>query len=198
MLPPRDDITALLRAAGDGQDGAMERLVTLVYDELQRLARHQRHVWGGVRAPGTRSLVHEAFVKLAGQDIDWQSRGQFFFIASRAMRSILVDNARHFARQKREGARQQVPLSDDLLVSEARGDDLLELDRALSRLEAADPQLARTVECRIFGGLTIEETADALGVSPATIKRSWNLARAWLHQEMTTGDGDGSRPPQDT
>jgi RNA polymerase sigma factor (TIGR02999 family) len=181
------DITALLRDLADGRAGSMERLMPLVYDELQRLARHHRFAWG--REPGfeTKSLVHEAYLKLVGQDVSWESRRQFYAIASRAMRSILIDNARRFARQKREGGRERVAMADDLLVSEMRGEELLDLDRALRRLEAADEQRSRIVEYRVFGGLTVEETAEALGISPATVKRSWTLARAWLYQELSAG-----------
>ena len=172
----------------------MERLLPLVYDELQRLAHHHRYAWG--REPGleTKSLVHEAYLRLVGQDVGWESRGQFFAIASRAMRSILIDNARRFGRQKREGQRDRVPMSDDLLVSDARSEELLDLDRALQRLERSNDRLARIVEYRVFGGLTVDETADALGVSAATVKRSWNLAQAWLYRELVAPQpGDGPR-----
>ena len=189
------DITALLHDLADGRMGSMDRLLPLVYDELQRLAHHHRYAWG--RGPGfeTKSLVHEAYLKLVGQDVSWESRRQFFAVASRAMRSILIDNARRIGRQKREGRRERVPMSEDLLISNARGEELLDLDRALCRLEVADGQLARIVECRIFGGLTVEEIADALAISPATVKRHWNLARAWLYQELSgvlqADDGSG-------
>lgn len=197
MTSPGHDITILLRELGAGRDGAMDRLLPLVYDELRKLAHHHRYAWGSAQAPGTKSLVHEAYLKLADQDVDWQCRGQFFAIASRAMRSILVDNARRWSRQKREGQRRQVPLTDDVLVSESRADELLELDAALDRLKDADAHMAQVVECRVFGGLTVEETGDALGLSPATVKRRWSLARAWLYQELTKSSRvlDGSGPP---
>jgi RNA polymerase sigma factor (TIGR02999 family) len=179
------DVTALLKRAGQGDGDAMHALVPLVYDELQQLARRQRFVWRHEQAPGTRSLVHEAYVKLVAQsEIDWQSRAQFFCVAAKAMRSVLVDNARHFGRLKREGGRQRVDLEESLLVSAARSDELVALDAALSRLAAADPRLAAVVECRFFGGLTIEETAEALQRSPATVKRDWVAARTWLYREL--------------
>jgi RNA polymerase sigma factor (TIGR02999 family) len=135
--------------------------------------------------PGTRSLVHETYLRLVEHEhLEGRGRAQFFALASRAMRSILIDNARRTARQKREGARVRVPLSDDLLVSEARSDELIALDEALEKLAASDERLGRIVECRVFGGLTIEEAAEAMDLSPATVKRGWTLARAWLYEEL--------------
>lgn len=179
-------ITELLLAVTAGAPGAVDRLMPAVYQELRLLARHHRLRWRDERAPGTVSLVHEAFLKLVDQNrVQWESRAQFFYLASRAMRSVLIDNSRHFQRQKREGARDRVPLEDEMLVSEARGEEILALDDALVRLAAADDQLARIVECRFFGGLTIDETAEALRISPATVKRGWTTARAWLFRELS-------------
>jgi len=178
------DITALLLEIGRDQ-AAYERLVPLVYEEMRRLARSQKFRWRDSRAPGTTSLVHEAYLKLVDQtQVDWKSRGQFFYIASRTMRSILIDNARWHRRTKREGDRRRVELDDDVLVSEQRSDELLALDEALSRLKTSDERLSRIVECRVFGGLTVAETAEALSLSPATIKRGWELARVWLYREL--------------
>lgn len=180
------DVTELLIELGRGDDGAMDRLIPLVYDELRHLAHQHRWHWRrDERAPGTTSLVHEAYVKLVdGTRIHWKSRGQFFRIASSAMRSILVDNARYHSRLKRGGERVRVPLEDARLVSEDRTEELLVVDEALERLQAEDERLARIVECRLFGGLTVEETAEALDVSPATVKRGWNLARALLYRDL--------------
>lgn len=178
----RDEVTALLNEAGGGDPEAVERLMPLIYDELRVLARHHRFRWRDERAPGTASVVHEAYLKLVDRSrIRWESRAQFFYLASRAMRSVLIDNARHFSREKRGGARRQVPLNEESLVSEERSDELLALDEALNRLAAANGQLGQIVECRFYGGLTIEESADALGLSPATVKRNWTTARAWLY-----------------
>jgi RNA polymerase sigma factor (TIGR02999 family) len=157
----------------------------LVYDELLRLARAHRARLGDGRAPGTASIVHEAYVRLADQDrIDSESRAQFFALASRVMRSVLVDNARWHQRKKRGGGADAVPLDEELLVSESRSEDLLAIDEALVRLESRDERLGRIVECRFFGGLTVDETAEALGVSSASVKRGWNLARAWLYRDL--------------
>lgn len=185
-------VTALLIQLGRGTPGAMEELMPLVYSELKSMAHGQRRGWRDQRSPGTTSLVHEAYLKLVDQtQIEWQNRAQFFYIASRAMRSVLIDNARRAMRQKREGERRAIPLSDAYLVSQERGDELLALDSALSHLEGVDERLARIVECRFFGGLSVEETAESLSVSVATVKRGWNLARGWLYRELSK---DGLAP----
>lgn len=150
------------------------------------MARGYRYSWGDP-ALGTVSLVHEAYLKLVRQSrVDWQSRAQFFCLASRAMRSILVDNARHHRRLKRGGRLEPVPMEDVELVSAARSDELLALDQALERLRDEDRRCAEIVDCRVFGGLTVDETADALGISPATVKRSWTAARSWLYRQLRT------------
>jgi len=190
------DVTSLLLRYADGETTAFDRLLPLVYEELQRLARHHRYRWGSPdpRAPGTTSLVHEAYARLVDLDrTDWECRGQFFSLASRAMRSVLIDNARWHAREKRGGDRREVTLKEAPLVSSQRSAELLDLDTALDRLEEEDPRLARIIECRFFGGLTIPETAEAVGVSEATVKRGWNLARAWLYRELK-GERDDPEP----
>lgn len=192
-MPERADVTVLLKEMAQGEPDAQNRLMAIVYDELRQMARRHRAGWR--RSPlGTQSLVHEAFLKLVDQThVEWQSRGQFFAIASKAMRSILIDNARHYLRLKREGGRERVELDEGLLVSAARSEDLIALDLSLERLHAAEPGLATLVECRFFGGLTIEETAEALGTSPATVKRDWVAARTWLYRELH-GDGPPAEP----
>lgn len=188
----REEITACLRKAAAGQPGATDELLPLVYEELRALARRQRWQFRDELSPGTRSLVHEAYVKLAGREAPWETRAQFFAVAARAMRSVLIDNARHFARAKREGGLQRVGLDEEQLVSAQRSAELLALDAALERLAATDERLARVVECRFFGGLTIEECGAALGLAPATVKRAWTLARAWLARELRCAAGEGS------
>jgi RNA polymerase sigma factor (TIGR02999 family) len=176
-------------ASGEQQDRGevLSRLMPLVYGELKVLARSNRYRWhGGESSPGTTSLVHEAYAKLARHsDADYENRRQFFCIASKAMRSILIDNARHYLRQKRGSGLKPLPLDEDRLVSAERSEELIALDEALDRLDEKEPGLARIVECRTFGGLTVDETADALAISPATVKRRWSLARAWLYRELS-------------
>ena len=162
--------------------------MTLVYDELHIIAaRHLSHEWRA-DALQTTALVNEAFLKLIDQRrVDWRNRAHFFAIAARLMRRILLDDARHHLRAKRGGRHVQVPFDDVTPAAEgAKVDavDVLELDRALTELEGLDPDQSRIVELRFFGGLTVEETAEVLGVSPATVKREWAIAKGWLHQSL--------------
>jgi RNA polymerase sigma factor (TIGR02999 family) len=167
----------------------MRRLIALVYRELQHLAHHHRYRWDGEPTPGTTSLVHEAYTRIVSQpEPRYASRGEFFKLASRAMRSVLVDSARYHQRRKRGGGVVHVPAEDSLLVSEQRFDELLALDRALDRLEREHPRLVQVTECRCFAGLSVEETAQALNVSTATVKRDWNVARAMLYRDMGTDE----------
>lgn len=196
MTPPADaaQITRLLHEWKSGSQDALERLVPLVYPELHTLAARQlKREWRHDR-PQTTAIVNEAYVKLFGQrDVDWQNRGQFFAIAAQLMRRILVDHARRHLRQKRGGGEIPVEL-DDAFAAPAMGLDAvtaLDLDRALQKLEQLDPEQGRIVEMRFFAGLTVEETAAALDMSPATVKREWALAKGWLHRELT-GTSRGS------
>jgi RNA polymerase sigma factor (TIGR02999 family) len=170
---------------GEDRAAVLEQLMPLVYSELKALARSNRYRWSGVESLGTTSLVHEAYLKLADQSkAEFANRRQFFALASKAMRSILIDNARWHSRQKRGGGAKPAPLAETMLVSAERSDELLALDEALNDLEKREPRLARIVECRCFGGLTVDETAEALDVSSATIKRGWSLARTWLYRAL--------------
>lgn len=183
------EITRLLvqldREGGVGQRAVLEQLMPLVYRELKELARANRYRWSGDRVPGTTSLVHETYLKLAGQaGSGFANRRHFYSVASKAMRSILIDNARWQGRQKRGGGSAPAALEESMLVSAERSEELLALDEALGRLDEREPRLVRIVECRCFGGLTVDETAEALEVSPATVKRGWSLARAWLYREL--------------
>lgn len=181
-------ITHLLRDWQRGNPEALDRLVPLVYDELHLLASRQAaREWRHDR-PQTTLIVNEAYLKLFGQrNVDWQNRGQFFALAAQLMRRILVDHARRQRRQKRGGGAGAVELDEFVPAPEGPVDNVnaIDLDRALARLEAFDPDQARIVEMRFFGGLTVEETAAALGISPATVKREWALAKGWLHRELS-------------
>ena len=160
----------------------------LVYDELRTLAaRHLANEWRHDRLQTT-ALVSEAYLKLFGQqDVDWQNRRHFFAIAAQMMRRILVDHARHEHREKRGGGSIVVPLNEaEAAAGPGESVDALDLDRALQKLEQLDPTQGRIVELRFFAGLTVEETAAALGISPATVKREWALAKGWLYRELTT------------
>lgn len=185
------EITRLLERLDSGKDegrkAVLEELMPLVYTELKVLARANRYRWNGVESLGTTSLVHEAYLKLADETpAGFANRRQFYALASTAMRSILIDNARWHSRQKRGGGRREANLEDSVLVSAERSEELLALDEALSQLEDREPRLAKIVECRCFGGLTIDETAEALEVSSATVKRGWSLARTWLYRALKT------------
>lgn len=174
---------------GTGRTAVLRELMPLVYGELKALARANRYRWNGVDSFGTTSLVHEAYLKLSDQTgIGYANRRQFYALASKAMRSIVIDNARWHRRKKRGGGRSPLVLEEGMLVSAERSDELLALDEALGELERREPRLARIVECRCFGGLTVEETAEALEVSTATVKRGWSLARTWLYRSLQSDD----------
>lgn len=184
-----DHITRLLNDASAGREHASEDLLPLLYEELRQLA--QRRMAGepaGLTLQPT-ALVHEAYLRLIGdRDIRWDSRAHFFGAAAQAMRRILVERARRHARVRHGGGLKRLPLDNVDLVEEAPTDDLLALDEALSDLEARDERKARVVMLRYFAGLTIEETASAMGVSPATVKNEWSFARAWLYSEIRKGE----------
>ncbi len=181
------DVTLLLEQITQNRDGknrqALDRLLPLVYDELRRLAASFLNREHAVSIQTT-ELVHEAYFKLTEQRaVDWSNSAQFFAIAAQAMRRILIDSARRRRAQKNSGSK--VELSDALTVAVDAPGNLLELDLALSELETFDPQQSRIVELRYFAGLTIEETAEVLKISPATVKREWSIARAWLFLKIT-------------
>jgi RNA polymerase sigma-70 factor (ECF subfamily) len=188
-VPPPAEITRLLRDWQGGSQDAFDRLMPIVYDELRTLAARQAaREWRHDRLQTT-VVVSEAYLKLFAQrDVDWQNRGHFFAIAAQLMRRILVDHARHTARQRRGGGAVHVALDDAISVASTPAVDAVDalaLDRALRKLEQLDPGQGRIVELRFFGGLTIEETALVAGVSPATVKREWALAKGFLHRELS-------------
>lgn len=167
----------------------MEDLFTLVYAELRRIAGRQLRGERAGHTLCTTALVNEAWMELAKLDrIQWQSRAHFLALAAQAMRRVLIDYAVARSTQKRGGGRVAESLEDDALaVVQERADEFIELDEALKRLDALNDRHARIVECRFYGGMSLEETADALGVSLATVKRDWTLARAWLNRELSHG-----------
>jgi RNA polymerase sigma-70 factor, ECF subfamily len=187
------EITRLLHEWQGGSRQAFDRLVPLVYNELHTVAERQlAREWRHTRLQTT-VVLHEAYLKLFGQrDVDWQNRGHFFAIAAQVMRRILVDHARYSRREKRGGGGTPVELQEGVATAPTPLDavDALDLDRALTKLESLDPTHARIVELRFFGGLTIDETAAALGSSPATVKREWTLAKGWLLRELSRSQPD--------
>ena len=181
------DLTQLLLAWSDGDREALEELTPLVYRELKKLAgSYLRHERAGHTLQPT-ALAHEAYLKLIDQqNVRWQNRAHFFGIAAQAMRRILVDHARARLAEKR-GSGQAVLLDEAIDVSDQRADQLVALDEALKTLAALDPQQSRVVELKYFGGMTLEETAEVLGVSRATVIREWRMAKAWLYDELSKG-----------
>jgi RNA polymerase sigma factor (TIGR02999 family) len=196
------DVTALLKAWRGGDQTALERLTPLVYDHLRRLGRqYLRKERAYARADAT-SLVHEAYVRLVdAQSVDWQDRAHFFAVSSTIMRRILVDAARVRASRKRGGGLQRVEetaawtLDSVAATGTDRAAEICALDDALESLAAREPRRAQVIELRYFGGLTVEETADALGVSAQTVLRDWKLARAWLAVELRKSDRSSVQPP---
>jgi RNA polymerase sigma-70 factor, ECF subfamily len=184
-----EDVTRLLEAVRAGEQGALDRLLPLVYDELHRIAaRYARRERTGHTLQPT-ALVNEAYLRLADHaDKAWQNRAHFLAVAAQTMRHILVDYARARQAGKRGGALARVTLEEAVAAAPERDVDLLALDDALARLSSLDPQLARLVELRYFGGLTIRETAEVLNVSPKTVEREWDSAKLWLRREISGDD----------
>ena len=187
----RDRVCELLRAWSDGDTSALERLTPFVYDELHRLAR--RYMRG--ERPGhslqTTALVNEAYMRLVGYErMQWQNRAHFFAVSAQVMRRILVEHARRH-NLKRGGGVPHVSLDEAALVGGHRAADLVALDDALNTLAQLDPRKAQVVEMRFFGGLNVDETADVLKVSPATVMRDWSTAKTWLYRELAGGIRDG-------
>ena len=183
-------ITALLGELRLGRASAKEELVTLVYPELRRIAGHYIRQERPDHTLRTTGLVNEMYVRLFGTThVDWQSRAHFFAAVAREMRHILVEYARARDAKKRPDARLRISLSDvgAAMVASGPDEDVVALDEALSRLEGLDPRAGRVVELRYFTGLTERETAEALGISLSTLKRDWNFARAWLHDQLQSG-----------
>jgi RNA polymerase sigma factor (TIGR02999 family) len=192
--PSPGEITQLLIDLGKGDKDAEARLIPLVYDELRRLAsRFMR----GERPNHTlqpTALVHEAYLRLIEQErVEWRNRAHFFGVAAKLMRRILVDHARARLTAKRGAAEQAVHLKEGFVFAEERAGEFVALDEALQRLAQFDPRLERIVEMRFFGGLSVEDTAEALGISTRTVKRDWNAAKAWLRGEMRQIEGENRK-----
>jgi RNA polymerase sigma-70 factor, ECF subfamily len=183
--PLAPEVSQLLVEWGQGDQAARDRLMPLVYDELHRLASRKLRRERPAHTLQTTALVHEAYLALVDQrHANWQNRAQFFAIAAQLMRRILVDYARSQQAAKRGGDYLKVSLDEAASLAEEKGADLLALDEALERLAELDPQQSRVVELRVFGGLSVEESAAALGISSRTVKREWSMARAWLQQQL--------------
>jgi RNA polymerase sigma factor (TIGR02999 family) len=180
------EITRLLVAWGDGDESALAELTPLVYQELHRLAHHYMNGERADHTLQTTALVNEAYVRLIDwKNVRWQSRAHFFAVSAQLMRRILVDFARSRDYRKRGGGARAVALDEAALVSDDKGTDLVALDEALVSLAKLDARQSKVVELRFFGGLSIEEAAEVLKVSPGTVRRDWSLARAWLHRELS-------------
>lgn len=177
-------ITICIRELRDGEAGAFDRLVELLYDDLRAMARAQIGS-GGLHTLNPTALVHEAYVRLAGRDVlEYSDRNHFLAVCSVVMRNIVIDFARRRKAQKRGGDRQRVTLEESMLLLDSQAEDLLAIDQALSRMQELSPRMVRVVECRFFGGLTEEETAGALDVSESTVRREWVKARALLREML--------------
>jgi len=186
MTPSPQEVTQLLVAWSEGDQAALDKLTPLVYEELHRLAHHYMSQEGPGNTLQTSALVNEAYLRLVDQkQLHWQNRAHFFAICAQLMRCILVDYARKRRSQKRGGDGRKVSLDEVMIVSDERAADVVALDDALKSLTEIDPRKSQIVELRFFGGLSIEETAEVLKVSPGTIMRDWTLAKAWLRREIT-------------
>ncbi|HYY96872.1 MAG TPA: sigma-70 family RNA polymerase sigma factor [Pyrinomonadaceae bacterium] len=186
--PSPPEITRLLEDWSRGDRSALDRLIPLVHAELRRIARRQMSQERAGHTLQATALVNEAYVRLAGDAGQrWQNRAHFFAVCAQVMRHVLIDHARSRAREKRGGALQRVSLEGVAALAEGGEAELLALDEALARLEEFDRQKARVVELRYFAGLGIEETAEALGVSPTTVRREWRRAKAWLYRALAEG-----------
>jgi RNA polymerase sigma-70 factor (ECF subfamily) len=191
MEPSPADVTSLLNKLAAGNQEAAAQLVPLVYEELRRLAARRLRQERPDHTLQATALVHEAYVKLAAQrSAKWQNRAQFFGVASQVMRRILVDYARGQQRIRRGGKQQKVSLDDVLLVSPERTEEVLSVHESLSRLEKLDARQARIVELRYFGGLTVEEIAEVVGISTKTVMRELNVAKAWLYGDLKELDAE--------
>jgi RNA polymerase sigma factor (TIGR02999 family) len=187
------DITGLLQDWRRGDRAALEQLVPLVEDELRRIARRRIGSASPEESLTTTSLVQEAYVRVIGKsEVNWQGRTHFFALCAEIMRGILVDHARARQAVKRGGGAPHLPLEEDLLISEDHSGELVAIDEALQELAKVDPRKGKVVELRFFGGLTVEETAEALSISQDTVLRDWRVAKIWLMRQMEGAAGHGA------
>jgi len=187
MNPQPQEVTQLLVAWSNGDRVARDRLMAVVYPELHRLAHHYMKRESPGHTLQTSALVNEAFLRLVDQrEVQWRNRAHFFGIAAQMMRRILVDYARNRHYAKRGGGKPTLSLEEALIISDERSAEVVDLDETLDRLAEIDQRKSQIVELRFFGGLSIEETAEVLDVSPGTVMRDWTLAKAWLRREMST------------
>lgn len=187
MNPQPQEVTQLLVAWSNGDRVARDRLMSVVYPELHRLAHHYMKRESPGHTLQTSALVNEAFLRLVDQrQVQWRNRAHFFGIAAQMMRRILVDYARNRHYAKRGGGKPPLSLDEALIISDERSAEVVDLDETLERLAEIDQRKSQIVELRFFGGLSIEETAEVLAVSPGTVMRDWTLAKAWLRREMST------------
>ena len=183
-----EEITQLLLSWSEGNEAALDQVIAAVYPELRRLARRYMGRENPEHTLQTSALINEAYLRLVDQQaVEWQDRAHFFAVAAQVMRHILIDHARGRRYEKRGAGAQHLPLDDVAIVGEERAKELVALDDALTGLAAVDQRKSKIVELRFFGGLTIEETAEVMKLSPITIKREWRSAKAWLHLEITKG-----------
>jgi len=190
-----EEVTMLLSALTRGDEDAASKLMPLVYNELRRLAASYMRREREDHTLQATALAHEAYLKLIDQrSVNWQSRAHFFGVSAQLMRRILVDHARGHTRQKRGGEHQKVSLDEAFVFAERQADELLAVDESLDLLAKIDPRQARVVELRFFGGLSVEEAADVLGVSPKTVKREWSVAKAWLAADLKQRHGIDAAP----
>jgi len=191
MDPSSGDVTVLLAQLTKGNEEAGAKLIPLVYAELRRLAASYMRRERVDHTLQPTALVHEAYLKLVEQrSVDWQGRAHFFGIAAQVMRRILIDHARGYLRDKRGGGQKPVPIDEALVFAPEQSMELVKIDQALEQLTKLDPRQAKIVELRFFGGLTVEQTADVLGISEKTVKRDWSMAKAWLRGELKASHGD--------
>ena len=187
--PPAESVTQLLQALSQGHTSAQKELWSLIYEELHGLARGQMAKEPAGLTLQSTALVHEAYLRLIGdENVQWANRRHFFGAAANAMRRIRIDDARRRGRQKRGGGQQRVPIDEANAVLDQDPAQVLAIDEALTKLEQADPRKAEVVMLRYFAGLSVDETAEALGVAPRTVDSEWRFAKAWLHRELKRGD----------